>query len=97
MCSCLNEWETSQATLTPATFASPEEIPVLFDLERFVPADRLQNVAIGDEAIADVMAPANRASLFQECRDGMRSRRPLLRNSRGRSSSLLRAASRSMS
>ncbi len=25
---------------------SPEEIPVLFDLERFVPADRLQDVAI---------------------------------------------------
>ena len=42
-------------------FASPEEVPVLFDLERLVPADRLQDVAISDEAVADVVAPANRA------------------------------------
>ena len=47
-------------------FASPEEIPVLFDLERFVPADRSQNVAVGDEAIANVMAPTNRSPLLQE-------------------------------
>lgn len=41
--------------------APPEEVPVLFDLERFVPADCLQDVAIGDEAIADVVTPADRA------------------------------------
>ena len=47
-------------------FGSPEEIPVLLDLERFIPTDRFQNVAVGDEAIADVMAPTNGSSLFQE-------------------------------
>lgn len=44
-------------------FASPEEIPVLFDLERFIPADRLQDVAIGNETVANVVAPTNRAAL----------------------------------
>lgn len=41
--------------------ASPEEVPVLFDFQRFVPADRLQDVAIGHKAIANVVAPADRA------------------------------------
>lgn len=41
--------------------APPKEVPVLFDFERIVPADRLQDVAVGDEAIADVVAPVNRA------------------------------------
>ena len=40
-------------------FATPEEVPVFFDFEFLVPADRLQDVSIGDKAIADVMAPSN--------------------------------------
>ena len=31
---------------------SPEEVPVLIDLEVFIPANRLQDVAIGHEAVA---------------------------------------------
>ena len=31
---------------------SPEEVPVLIDLEIFIPANRLQDVAIGHEAVA---------------------------------------------
>ena len=34
----------------------PEEVPVLFDFELLIPADGLQNVAVGDEAVADVVA-----------------------------------------
>ena len=45
--------------------ASPKEVPVFFNLKQFVPMDRLQNVTVGDEAIADVVAPANRTTLFQ--------------------------------
>ena len=31
----------------------PEEIPVFFDLEIFIPTNRLKDIAIADEAIAD--------------------------------------------
>ncbi len=38
----------------------PEEVPVFFDLEIFIPADGLQNVSIRDEAVANVMTTSNR-------------------------------------
>ena len=41
-------------------FASPEEVPVFLNFECFIPADRLQDVTVGDEAVADVVTPADR-------------------------------------
>jgi len=38
---------------------SPKEIPVFINLEIFVPANRLQNIAIGNEAIANECALGN--------------------------------------
>ena len=43
-------------------FGSPEEVPVLVNLEIFVPADRLQDVAMGNKAIANECALGNVAN-----------------------------------
>ena len=77
--------------------ASPEEIPVLLNLEIFIPTNRLQDVSIGHKAIANVMAPSNLNRVASANHGWIRSRVPLLRSIRGRSSLLLSAASRSMS
>jgi hypothetical protein len=34
-------------------FGSPKEVPVLVDLQILVPANRLENIAIGNEAITN--------------------------------------------
>ena len=41
---------------------SPEEVPVLVDLEVFIPADRLQDVAMSNEAVANECALGNVAN-----------------------------------
>ena len=45
---------------------SPEEVPVLIDLEVFIPANRLQDVAMGNEAVTNECALGNvtSASIF---------------------------------
>ena len=45
-------------------FCSPEEVPVFFDLQGLVPADRLENITVCDEAVANVVAPANRTAFL---------------------------------
>ena len=45
---------------------SPEEVPVLIDLEIFIPSNGLQDIAMGNEAITDECALGNvaDASIF---------------------------------
>ena len=45
---------------------SPEEVPMLIDLEIFIPTDRLQDVAMGNEAVTNECALGNvtDASIF---------------------------------
>ena len=38
---------------------SPEEVPVLIDLEVLIPANRLQDVAMGNKAVANECALGN--------------------------------------
>ncbi len=38
---------------------SPKEVPMLFDLELFVPANRLQDIAVGNETVADIITTCN--------------------------------------
>ena len=39
--------------LDAGNLGSPEEVPVLIDLEFFIPTDRLQDVAMGNEAVTN--------------------------------------------
>ena len=41
------------AFLGSSDFGSPKEVPKLVDLEVFIPANRLQDIAIGNEAVTD--------------------------------------------
>ena len=45
---------------------SPEEVPVLIDLQVFIPRDRLEDIAMGNEAVTDECALGNvtDASIF---------------------------------
>ena len=57
-------------------FRTPEEIPVFLHLEPLVPADGLQNVAVGDKTLTDVMAPSERvveaADAYGDVQDSIR-------------------------
>ena len=52
--------------LDACNLGSPEEVPVLINLEIFIPADRLQDVAVGNKAVANERALGNvaDASIF---------------------------------
>jgi len=55
-------WEDmihGHANLDAINFGSPEEVPVLIDLEIFIPANRLQDVAMGNEAVTNECALGN--------------------------------------
>ena len=62
-------WEDmihGHANLDASNFGSPEEVPVLIDLEVLIPANRLQDVAMGNEAVTNECALGNvtDASIF---------------------------------
>ncbi|XZE33811.1 hypothetical protein SH501x_004608 [Pirellulaceae bacterium SH501] len=55
-------WEDmihGHANLDASNFGSPEEVPVLIDLEVLIPANRLQDVAMGNEAVTNECALGN--------------------------------------
>ncbi len=52
----------SNANLHAGNLGSPEEVPVFINLEILVPANRLQNIAVGHEAIANECALGNVAT-----------------------------------
>ena len=56
----------SHTNLDAGNFGSPEEVPVLVDFEVFIPSDRLQDVAMGNEAVTNECALGNvaDASIF---------------------------------
>ncbi len=47
------------ANLDAGNLGSPEEVPVLIDLEVFIPANRLQDVAMCYEAVTNERALGN--------------------------------------
>lgn len=48
--------------LDAGNLGSPEEIPMLIYLEVFIPTDRLEDVAMGNEAVTDECALGNVAN-----------------------------------
>ncbi len=61
----MDMWEDmvhGNTDLHAGNFGSPEEIPVLINLEIFVPSDRLQDVAMGNKAVANECALGNVAN-----------------------------------
>jgi hypothetical protein len=49
----------SDADLHACKLGSPKEVPMLFDLELFIPTNRLQDIAVGNETVADECALGN--------------------------------------
>ena len=52
--------------LDAGNLGSPEEVPVLIDLQVFIPTDRLEDIAMGNEAVTNECALGNvtDASIF---------------------------------
>ncbi len=63
---CGKTWSIATPNPDAGNLGSPEEVPVLIDLEFFIPANRLQDVAMGNEAVTDECALGNvaDASIF---------------------------------